>query len=93
MSGQTELIKNKAVPEVNRDNLLQDLIEVMADWVDSEDVMFEQIHGEFYEPEERDESELHIRMARAAMNEYLKTVKKNERTVGMKSFKELFNSK
>lgn len=93
MSEHIELIKNEAVPGVNRDNLLQDLTEVIADWLDSEEVMFEQIHGGFYEPEERDESELHIRMARAAMNEYLKTVKKNERFVGMKSFKELFNSK
>jgi len=56
------------------ENLKQDLIEVMAEWLDSRPVITEEvlagIHGD---PEEDDE--LHIKMANAAMNVYAESRK------------------
>ena len=52
------------------DNLRQDLLETMADWIDSDTVSFEEIflgvHGDPNEDEE-----LHIKMADAAMKVYM----------------------
>lgn len=55
------------------ENLKQALIENIADIIDSEAVQCEQILNGIYDPEIREESELHIRMAEAALAEYKRT--------------------
>lgn len=52
------------------DNLRQDLLETMADWLDSDTVSFEEIFlGVHGDPNE--DGELHIKMADAAMKVYI----------------------
>ena len=60
--------------EAMLDNIQQNLIELMADFLDSESVKFDEAIACISDPEAKDESELHIRMANAAFNEYKKTM-------------------
>lgn len=60
----------------NYENIKQMLIEKMADFLDEDAVIIEQVIQEINDPVVRENSELHIRMAEAAMNEYTKTMTK-----------------
>lgn len=51
-------------------NLKQSLLENIGEWLDSENVVFEQNVRRFYDPKPREQSELHIKMAEAAMKVY-----------------------
>jgi hypothetical protein len=52
----------------------QTLIELMADFLDSDLIKYDQAIVGCKDPEPRETSELHIRMAQAAFNEYKKTI-------------------
>jgi hypothetical protein len=54
-------------------NLKQALIENIADILDSEDVRCEEVLNGISDPIKREKSELHIRMAEAALAEYKRT--------------------
>jgi hypothetical protein len=56
------------------ENIEQNLIELMADYLDSEILQIEQAIALVKDPVTREESELHIRMAKAAFLEYKKTI-------------------
>lgn len=56
------------------DSIHQNLIELLADFLDSESVKLDEAIGLMKDPVNREESELHIRMANAAFNEYKNTV-------------------
>jgi hypothetical protein len=60
---------------VNLENIKQELIEIIADFLDSESVELEEIFGGFGDPKPREETDLHIKMAEAAMKVYKNTVK------------------
>lgn len=59
---------------MNLDNITQILIETMAEFLDNDDIVKEQNLQGIKDPILREESELHIRMANAAMEEYKKTI-------------------
>jgi len=65
---------SKYAKEVSLDNIEQMLLETIADFLDEESIILEETIGLFYDPVERDKSELHIRMAKAAMVEYRNTI-------------------
>lgn len=67
-------IKSDHAKEAMLDMIEQDLLEVIADFLDSDCVQLNEAIGLFYDPISRDKSELHIRMAKAAMKEYRNTV-------------------
>ncbi len=52
----------------------QAILECCADVLDNEDVIYHQLHLGVSDPVNREESELHIRMADAAYSEYEKTM-------------------
>lgn len=56
-------------------NLEQSLIETIADWLDSEPVVFEQNIMGLIDPLAREASDLHIKMALAAMECYKQHMK------------------
>lgn len=56
------------------ENIEQNLIELMADYLDSESLQLDQAIALVKDPVPREESELHIRMAKAAFLEYKKTI-------------------
>lgn len=56
------------------ENLKQDLIEVMADWLDSQPVITEEVLAGIHGDTEEDD-ELHIKMANAAINIYAESRK------------------
>ncbi len=56
------------------ENIEQNLIEMMADYLDSESLKLDEAIALMKDPVPREESELHIRMAKAAFLEYKKTV-------------------
>lgn len=56
------------------DNIEQNLIESIADFLDTDSIKLDQAIALISDPVEREESELHIRMGKAAMNEYKKTM-------------------
>jgi hypothetical protein len=56
------------------ENIEQNLIELMADYLDSESLQLDQAIALVKDPIPREESELHIRMAKAAFLEYKKTI-------------------
>ena len=60
--------------EAMLDNIQQNLIELMADFLDSESVKFDEAIARISDPVPKEESELHIRMANSAFNEYKKTM-------------------
>jgi hypothetical protein len=53
----------------------QSLLERMADFLDGEELQLNEAIMSMADPVERTESELHIRMAKAAFKEYKKTIK------------------
>lgn len=55
-------------------NLQQGLQEVIGDYLDSESHLIDEAIGGFKDPVERENSDLHIRMAKAAVEVYLNTV-------------------
>ena len=59
------------------DNIQQNLIETMAEFLDSETLKLDEIIALIKDPVDREESELHIRMANAAFEEYKKTMVNN----------------
>lgn len=61
------------------ENMEQSLSEMIADYLDSEGYKLDEAIALVCDPVSRDESELHLRMAKAAMEEYIKTVQ--EQTV------------
>ena len=52
----------------------QSILEHCADLLDEENIIFHQLQLEISDPEKREDSELHIRMADVAWNEYEKTM-------------------
>lgn len=56
------------------DNIKQSLIELIAEFLDREDVQFEEALSGVKDPKPREETELHIQMAEAAFEVYAKTV-------------------
>lgn len=56
------------------DNIEQMLLETMADFLDGETLQQEEAIEGFKDPVLREESELHMRMAKAAMAEYKRTL-------------------
>ena len=56
------------------ENIKQLLIELMADFLDSESLLMEESINNISDPSPRHMSELHIRMANAAFEEYKKTI-------------------
>lgn len=56
------------------DNIKQALIELIADFLDREDVQFEEAISGVKDPKPREETSLHIYMAEAAFEVYAKTV-------------------
>ena len=56
------------------ENIEQNLIELMAEYLDSESLQLDQAIALVKDPVTREESELHIRMAKAAFLEYKKTI-------------------
>ena len=65
---------SKYAKEVSLDNIEQMLLETIADFLDEESTSINEAIGLFYDPVERDKSELHIRMTKAAMVEYKNTI-------------------
>jgi hypothetical protein len=55
-------------------NLEQSLLEEIGDWLDKESVVFEQNVRGFYDPMPRETSDLHIKMAEAAMKVYAENI-------------------
>lgn len=66
-------MKNHA-KEAMLDNIRQSLIEIIADYLDSESHQLDQAIALIKDPFPREESELHIRMGEAAFNEYKRTI-------------------
>jgi hypothetical protein len=56
------------------DNIQQNLIDIMADYLESDSLKLDEMIALIKDPVKSDESELHIRMANAAFEEYKKTV-------------------
>lgn len=56
------------------EDIKQALIELIADFLDSELIKDKEFFENVKDPIERDKSELHIRMAELAFNEYKKTI-------------------
>ena len=60
--------------EAMLENIEQNLIELMAEFLDSDSLKLDEAIALVKDPVSREESELHIRMAKAAFLEYKKTV-------------------
>lgn len=58
------------------ENVEQMLIENIADFLDEEEILIQETMAELKDPIKRDKTELHIRMAKAAMKEYKSTMLK-----------------
>jgi len=55
------------------ENMEQRILEMFADYLDSEDLQIDKAIAQLKDPVVREESELHIRMAKAAVEEVKKT--------------------
>ena len=55
------------------ENMEQRLLEMFADYLDSEELQIDKAIAQLKDPINREESELHIRMAKAAVEEVKKT--------------------
>jgi hypothetical protein len=55
-------------------NIEQMLLENIADFLDSEEIMIQETINGLKDPEPREKTELHIRMAKVAMQEYKSTM-------------------
>lgn len=60
--------------QINMDNIKQQLIELLADFLDSENFEFEQALAGVKDPQERENTDLHIKMADAAFAVYRNSV-------------------
>lgn len=60
--------------EVAFDNIEQGLLELIGEYLDSESILMEESSNNMKDPISIDKTELHIRMAKAAMIEYKKTI-------------------
>jgi len=56
------------------ENIEQALIECIADFLDTDQMYLNQVCAEVRDPESREQTEIHVRMAKAAFDEYRKTV-------------------
>ena len=56
------------------ESIEQNLTETIADFLDSESVQIDEAIGLLEDPENRENSELHIEMAKAAMRVYIETM-------------------
>ena len=56
------------------ENVEQMLIEKIADFLDEEEILIQESMAELKDPEPREKTELHIRMAKVAMQEYKSTM-------------------
>ena len=56
------------------ENIKQSLIEAIADFLDREDIKFEEALSGLKDPVERENSELHIKMAEAAFSVYIESL-------------------
>ena len=56
------------------ENIKQALIELIADFLDRDEVEIDQAIAGIRDPQEREETELHLRMAEAAFQVYMKSV-------------------
>ena len=68
------LITSEYAKAAMLENIEQNLIELMADYLDNESLQIDQAIALVKDPVPREESELHIRMAKAAFLEYKKTI-------------------
>ncbi len=59
---------------IKMDNIKQQLIELLADFLDSEGFVLEQALAGVKDPKEREKTELHIKMAEAAFAVYRDSV-------------------
>jgi len=55
-------------------NIEQQLIELMSDYLDSKEVVIEEACAGITDPEPKESTTLHVRMANAALIEYKKTM-------------------
>lgn len=62
--------------QVAFDNIEQGLLELIGEYLDSESVIIEETSNNLKDPVSREKTELHIRMAKAAMIEYKNTMVK-----------------
>lgn len=69
-----EKLKFDHAKEAMFENIEQNLIELMADYLDSESLQIDQAIALIKDSVPREESELHIRMAKAAFLEYKKSI-------------------
>ena len=60
--------------EASFESIEQNLLELIADFLDSESVVLYEAIGVFSDPTKREDTELHTRMTKAAMEEYKTTV-------------------
>lgn len=60
--------------EVAFDNIEQGLLELIGEYLDSESVIIEETSNNIKDPVSREKTELHVRMAKAAMVEYKNTI-------------------
>ena len=63
------------------ENLEQALIELIADYLDSDTHKMNEACAGLYDPEPPERTELHIRMAQAAYKEYMNTAKPEQPTM------------
>lgn len=78
--GQEKVIVVDAAKAAMLENIEQNLIELMAEYLDSDSLELDQAIAGVEDPVPRDESSLHIRMAKAAFYEYVSTVIDAKRT-------------
>ena len=84
---KTNMDKNKTIPTLSQttvtssystnlcfENVEQMLIEKIADFLDEEEILIQESMAELKDPEPREKTELHIRMAKVAMQEYKSTM-------------------
>lgn len=70
------MCSKKKYMEIRLANIEQNLIELMANFLDSREFEENKAMGLFSEPKKRENTELHIRMAKVAMKEYRKSIQK-----------------
>ena len=66
---------NNKQKAIKMQEVQQNLIELIADYLDSETHRTAELFGGLSDPVDRGNTELHIRMADAAFKEYINTIK------------------
>jgi hypothetical protein len=61
------IIRELYRPDRAMENMKQSLLEYLRDWLDSEHIIEQMRDGEISDPKTREETDLHIKMAEAAM--------------------------